>query len=121
MRDLRPGQDTPDTMQIDRRLLSRALPVLLSGVLLGGVFLSLDLDALRATLVSPAPGWLAAAVLLSVPQMALSAWRIFSRRRLRISSWVRAEADAADRTRDTARSEETIRLMERSFAKAGSA
>ena len=75
MRDLRPGQDTPDTMQIDRRLLSRALPVLLSGVLLGGVFVSLDLDALRATLVSPAPGWLAAAVLLSVPQMALSAWR----------------------------------------------
>ncbi|CAH1749129.1 conserved membrane protein of unknown function [Thauera humireducens] len=62
-------------MPASRRLAARLLPALGSLALLAAVFAWLDDDALAATLVAPSPGWLAAALLLGVPQMALSAWR----------------------------------------------
>ena len=62
-------------MATSRRLAARLLPALGSLILLAAVFAWLDRDALRAALVAPSPGWLAAALLLGVPQMALSAWR----------------------------------------------
>ncbi len=58
-----------------RRHIARLLPALLSVGLLAGVFATLDVDALRAAFTAPSPIWLALAFLLSVPQVALSAWR----------------------------------------------
>ncbi len=59
----------------DRRLLARLLPALFSLGLLAALYSVLDTGALRAALGAPSPPWLALALLLSVPQMALSAWR----------------------------------------------
>ena len=58
-----------------RRLLARLLPALFSLGLLAAVYAALDGEALRAAFAAPSPLWLALALLLSVPQMALSAWR----------------------------------------------
>ena len=58
-----------------RRRLARLLPVLFSLVLLAAVYAALDIEALRAAFAAPSPLWLALALVLSVPQVALSAWR----------------------------------------------
>ena len=58
-----------------RRLLARLLPALFSLGLLAAVYAALDIEALRAAFAAPSPLWLALALSLSVPQMALSAWR----------------------------------------------
>ena len=58
-----------------RRLLVRLLPALFSLSLLAALYAALDIEALRAALAAPSPLWLALALVLSVPQMALSAWR----------------------------------------------
>lgn len=58
-----------------RPLITRLLPALLSIGLLAAVFARLDVAALRAAFAAPSPVWLALALLLSLPQVALSAWR----------------------------------------------
>ena len=58
-----------------RRLLARLLPALFSLGLLAALLAQLDIAALRAAFAAPSPPWLALALALSVPQMALSAWR----------------------------------------------
>ena len=58
-----------------RRRLARLLPALFSLSLLAALYAALDIGALRAALAAPSPLWLALALVLSVPQMALSAWR----------------------------------------------
>lgn len=58
-----------------RRLLARLLPALFSLGLLAALLAQLDIAALRAAFTAPSPLWLALALALSVPQMALSAWR----------------------------------------------
>lgn len=47
----------------------------LGAALLIGLALTLDSAAIGAAIASASPGWLIAALLLSVPQVALSAWR----------------------------------------------
>ncbi|ARS53615.1 hypothetical protein B9G99_12720 [Kushneria konosiri] len=72
-----PGpQQAPPVRQGFRRVLTSSLLrwTLTLGIL-GGVIWLVNIDALWARLSDLSPGWLGLALLISVPQIMLSAWR----------------------------------------------